>query len=249
MDGAPLARVVLLGGFAVELDGTEPGSTLDELPPGVRRVVAYLGLSGRPARAAVAGRLWPDVCEERALGSLRSALWRLHKVAPGLVESSGGALFLARGVRVDVREFTQWARCMLDPGTDVGGITSVDRGLPGELLPGWYDEWVLLERERLCQLRLHALEAWAGKLAAAGRYGEAIQAACAAVGVEPLRESAHRTLVRVHLAQGNVAEAMRSYESFRALLAADLGVEPTGQMDALVSMVRRSPPAPPITTR
>jgi DNA-binding SARP family transcriptional activator len=249
MDGAPLARVVLLGGFAVELDGTEPGSTLADLPRGVQRLVAYLGLADRPTRAAVAGHLWPDVPEEHALGSLRSALWRLHKVAPGLVESSGGALFLARGVRVDVREFTQWARCVLDPGTDVGGIASVDLGLPGELLPGWYDEWVLLERERLCQLRMHALEAWAGKLAAAGRYGEAIQAACAAVGVEPLRENAHRALIRVHLAQGNVAEAMRSYESFRALLAADLGVEPTAQMDALVCRFRRSAAAHPVTTR
>jgi DNA-binding SARP family transcriptional activator len=134
------------------------------------------------------------------------------------------------------------------PGHGRGGIASVDLGLPGGLLPGWYDEWVLVERERLCQLRMHALEAWAGKLAAARRYGEAIQAACAAMGVQPLRESAHRALVRIHLAQGNVAEAVRAYESFRALLAADLGVEPTGQMDALVSMVR-SPPAPPITTR
>src|SRR3712207_3434285 len=81
MDGAPLARVVLLGGFAVELAGAQPGSTLDGLPRGVQRLVAYLGLAGRPARAAVADRLWPDVSEERALGSLRSALWRLHKVA------------------------------------------------------------------------------------------------------------------------------------------------------------------------
>ena len=87
MDAAPPARVVLLGGFAVELEGAEPGSTQDELPQGVRRLVAYLALSGRPVRAAVAGHLWPDVCEERALGSLRSALWRLHKVAPGLVET------------------------------------------------------------------------------------------------------------------------------------------------------------------
>ena len=67
--------------------------------------------------------------------------------------------------------------------------------------------------------------------------------------MEPLRESAHRTLVRIHLAQGNVAEAVRAYESFRALLAADLGVEPTGQMNTLVSNFPRSPAAPLITTR
>src|SRR5215210_2350324 len=106
MDGAPLARVVLLGGFAVEPDGTEPGSTLADLPHGVQRLVAYLGLADRPTRAAVAGHLWPDVPEEHALGSLRSALWRLHKVAPGLIHATGGALSLAAGVQVDVRELS-----------------------------------------------------------------------------------------------------------------------------------------------
>jgi DNA-binding SARP family transcriptional activator len=249
MDDAPGTRVALLGGFAVELEGAEPGSTLDDLPHGVQRLVAYLGLSDRRARAAAAGALWPDAPEEHAHGSLRSALWRLHKVAPGLVESSGGALSLARDISVDVRKFTQWARCVLDPRTDLGGIASVDLERPGELLPGWYDEWVLLERERLRQLRMHALEAWAGKLIEAGRYGEAAQAACAAVRVEPLRESPHRALVRVHLAEGNIGEAVRAYEFFRALLAVELGVEPTGQMDALVCRFRRSPAAQLIKAR
>ena len=85
---------------------------------------------------------------------------------------------------------------------------------------------MLLERERVRQLRMHALEALAEKLAAAGRYGEAVQAAYAAVVAEPLRESAHRAVVRVHLVEGNVAEAVRAYDSFRTMLAEELGRGP-----------------------
>jgi len=97
---------------------------------------------------------------------------------------------------------------------------------------------VLLERERLRQLRLHALEALAEKLPAVGRFGEAVQVAQAAVQAEPLRETARRALVRIHLAQGNVAEALRTYESFREQLFDELGVAPSSQMERLVAGIR-----------
>jgi DNA-binding SARP family transcriptional activator len=228
------ARVALLDGFALVLPGGCPAATADDLPHGVQRLVAYLSLYRRPARTAIAGELWPEVPEDNAHRSLRSALWRLQKVAPGLVEVSGGTLSLARTVRVDVRELTEWAQRMLDPGSDADASAAPDVGLRGELLPGWYDDWVLLERERLRQLRMHALEALAGKLARAGRYGEAVQAAYAAVVAEPLRESAHRAVVRVHLVEGNLAEAVRAYDAFRAMLAEELGVAPSQQMDRLI---------------
>ena len=233
MDPGSAPRVALLDGFVLDPGGRHPGPTGD-LPRGVQRLIAHLCLSGRPARTVVAGQLWPDVPDGHAHGSLRSALWRLQKVAPGLVEVSGGTLCLAARVRVDVHELTAWARRVLDPATEVDRLTTPDVGLRGELLPGWYDDWVLLERERLRQLRMHALEAIADKLAAAGRYGEAVQAAYAAVRAEPLRESAHRVVMRVHLAEGNLAEALRAYDSFRTLLADELGVLPTPQTSALV---------------
>ncbi|OMQ14104.1 SARP family transcriptional regulator, partial [Modestobacter sp. VKM Ac-2676] len=85
MDASPTTHVALLDGFALHRGGPGPDTAVGELPHGVQRVVARLGLAGRLARTAVAGQLWPDVPEEHALGSLRSALWRLHKVAPGLV--------------------------------------------------------------------------------------------------------------------------------------------------------------------
>jgi DNA-binding SARP family transcriptional activator len=161
-------------------------------------------------------------------------LWRLHKSAPGLIEVSGGALSLAPGVRVDVHELSEWAQRALDPRVAVEDLAVPAAGLRGDLLPGWYEDWVLLERERLRQLLMHSLEAVAVKLMVAGRHCEALQAAYAAVRAEPLRESAHRTVVRVHLAEGNVAEAFRAYDLFRTVLDEELGVVPSEQMTRLV---------------
>ena len=64
------------------------------------------------------------------------------------------------------------------------------------MLPACYDDWVLVQRDRFRQLRLHALEALCERLTASGRYGEAIDAGLAAVCAEPLRESSHRVLIR-----------------------------------------------------
>lgn len=240
MQHAPAPRVGLLDGFTVE--AAEPSPPVGDLPRGAQRLVAYLGLSGRRARTAVAGELWPGVPEEHAQGSLRSALWRLQKAAPGLLEVSPGALALAPGVRVDVAELTCWARRVLEPAAPVDDLAVDDAWLRGELLPGWYDDWVLLERERLRQLRMHALEALAGRLAAAGRHGEALQAAYAAVRAEPLRESAHRAVVRVHLGEGNLAEAVRAFDRYRLLVEEELGVGPTEQMTRLVRDLNRACP-------
>jgi DNA-binding SARP family transcriptional activator len=238
VDPAPTTRISLLDGFTLCVAGRDVEDTVGGLPHGAQRLIAHLSLCGHPARGAIAGRLWPDVPESHAHGSLRSALWRVHKVVPGLFQVSGGAIGLAENVRVDVRELTRWAEQALDPDVLVDGLVSPQVAVRGELLPGWYDDWVLLERERLRQLRMHAFEALADKLARAGRYGEAVQAAYAAVRDEPLRESAHRAVIRVHLAEGNLAEAVRAYCAFRELLAAELNVAPTRQMEELIAGAR-----------
>jgi DNA-binding SARP family transcriptional activator len=230
-------RVRLLGGFAIR-DGRSCGEPFaDHLPLGVQRLVAHLCLVGRQARTAVAGRLWPDVPEEKAHASLRSALWRLRRALPELVDATGDALGLAAGVRVDVRDLHTWADRVEHPRAGTDRLMLPDMALLADLLPGWYDDWVLLERDRLQQLRLHALETLAARLGVAGRHGDALQVAHLAIRSEPLRESAHRTVVGVHIAEGNVVEALRAYARFRDLLHAELGVPPTEQMTRLVQSI------------
>jgi DNA-binding SARP family transcriptional activator len=252
VDLASAPRVVLLDGFAVHLGDRGTESQVGPLPHGVQRLVAHLCLAERPARTAVAGHLWPDASDDRAQGSLRSALWRLQRVAPGLIVVSGGALSLSPRVRVDVHELSDWANRVLDPRVPVGELAVLDTELRGDLLPGWYDDWVLLERERLRQLRMYAFERLANSFAVDGRHAEALQAAYEAIRAEPLRESAHRTLVHVHLVEGNVSEAIRAYETYRRLLDDELGVRPTDQMARLVRGLCRRPrdcAAPPAHLR
>ena len=97
----------------------------------------------------------------------------------------------------------------------------------GELLPDWYDDWVMIERERLRQLRLHALEIVCRRLAAMRLFGPAVDAGLAAVLDEPLRESAQRALIEAHLAEGNRSEAIRQYNSYRERLYTELRLEPS----------------------
>jgi pentatricopeptide repeat protein len=238
VDVSPAARVSLLDGFRLQLGGRGASRDVDDLPRGVQRLIAHVGLAGKRARTSVAGNLWPDVSEPHAQGSLRSTLWRLHQLAPGLIATCSGYLALAEGVDVDVRELGRWARRAVDRSVDIEDVGVPDTGLRGDLLPGWYDDWVLLERERLRQLRMHSLEIVATRLSSAGRHGEAVEAAYAAVRAEPLRESTYRILIRIHLAEGNVVEALRVFDHFQALLAEELGVSPTPQMTDLVQGLR-----------
>ena len=122
---------------------------------------------------------------------------------------------------------------------DVGALVAA-----GDLLPDWYEDWVVLERERFRQVRLHALEVLSARLAEVGPLGEAIDAAILAVTIEPLRETAHRAVIVLHLAEGNVGEAIRQFETYRSLLARDLGLEPSEQLTRLVCG-----PAPGIDAR
>ena len=108
----------------------------------------------------------------------------------------------------------------------------------GELLPEWFDDWIVVERERLRQVRLHGLEALCDRLSAAGHHSQAVQVGIAAVADEPLRESAQRTLIQAHLAEGNVSEAVRQFQVYRRLLREELGVGPSAALEGLVPPVR-----------
>ncbi|HEX8689657.1 MAG TPA: BTAD domain-containing putative transcriptional regulator [Solirubrobacterales bacterium] len=243
MSGSPLSSFAAASSGVVRevevelFDGfrMRTGAKRVELPLSAQRVLAFLALQRRPVqRLYVAGTLWTDSSEERSLGNLRSALWRLRRPAPSIVDASGGLLELGGDVAVDIRALNGKAQDILDRRVQSppGGIDSL---LHGDLLPDWYDDWVVLERERLRHLRLHALESLCEQLAAAGRHWEAIEAGLAAVRADPLRESAHRALIQADLAEGNAAEAVRHYREFRALLKRDLGLAPSPLLRELVA--------------
>lgn len=214
------ARLRLLGGFELTVDGEAW-----DLPPAAARLVAFLALQARPlVRSHVAGVLWGDRTEERAGACLRSAIWRANTGHGGrgaaVIRASRSRLALA-AISVDALEAADAAHTQL-----VGGSPVAPEVLSGELLPGWYDDWVVVERERLRQVCLEGMEQMAQTLLEAGLWHRAIEAALYVVAAEPLRESAHRVLIDAHVGAGNRGEALRQFRVCRALLERELGLRP-----------------------
>ncbi|MFJ8085806.1 BTAD domain-containing putative transcriptional regulator [Streptomyces sp. NPDC096205] len=222
VDSAP-PRLRLLGQFRLEL-----GTGTIELCRNSQRLLAFMGLRQRVSRTVLAGTLWPEVTEGHARGSLRTTLWKLPRSEPPLVRCTGDALLVTPALHVDVHALTRTALDVVQgAGPALHALPPPDLLTGEDLLPGWDEDWVLLERERLRQLRLHALDALAEALIRQDRPALAMEAAWASVRAEPLRESAHRAVVSAHLAEGNLGEALRHYEAFRRLLDEELGVEPS----------------------
>ena len=223
-------RLSLLGGFGLRVDGESV-----ELPHSAQRLISFLALNPRVRmrRVFVAGRLWTEASEAQANSSLRSALWRLQ-ARVHLVEATGTQLALKPWVQDDLAQLTALTGRLTGDAAppsreDVLALTDA-----GELLPDWYDDWLIVERERVRQRRLHALEAACRSLAAAGRYADALDAGLAAIAVEPLRETGHMVVIEAHLAEGNLIEASRQYERLRDVLRQHLGTHPSARVRDLL---------------
>jgi DNA-binding SARP family transcriptional activator len=229
-------KLFLLDGFRLVKEGVAVPLTTDG-----QRLVALLALCGPRNRTATAGVLWPEAREDHARGSLRTALWRVQRSWPGLVAASADRVTLSADVEVDCAQFGALALHVLDGRRRTSDLLSPADLSAGELLPGWYDDWVLFERERLRQLRMHALERLSEQLLAQRCFALALEAALEALRMEPLRESAHSAVIAVHLAEHNLVEAQRQYEALRRLLWSELRVSPSARLQAMVPGVTRQP--------
>jgi DNA-binding SARP family transcriptional activator len=217
-------RIDLIGVFALRVDGRRIHLGRRE-----ERLLALLAMRGSCHRPYVAGTLWPNTDEPRALNSVRAAVLKVRRGAPHVLDVDGSTLSLQPSVSVDVLEVIECAEQVVhDDGCDA---ERAERLLgTGELLPGWYDDWVMFERERLNHRRIRALEVLALHQLDDGDPDLALAAARDAVSLEPLRESGHRLLIRAHIALGNRALAAHVFTEYRRDLARDLGIEPSPEL-------------------
>lgn len=225
----------LLGGF--ELRGPE-GPV--EVPGAVQRLVAYIALQGGSvARVRAAADLWPGVASGQAAASLRSTLWRARRVGELVAPGSRTLLRLAPSVEVDVHALAGAGGLLplLQPG----------RAFNVELLPDWFDDWVVIERERLRHLELRVLDSEAEQQLSQGQTAEALDTTLRAIRLEPLREASHQALIRIFLRSGDRSAALSHYERFAALLRQELDLGPDPVTTALVApyLSRRRRPAGP----
>jgi DNA-binding SARP family transcriptional activator len=229
--GDPAPVVHLFGGPFVTY-----GRRRVDIPEGSKRLLVFVALHrGRVERRYVAGNLWPVGDEIRAAGNLRSALWRLNGAGIRILNADKHGLAIREDVLVDLHAVSAWAARLIKGAASREDLAIIPWGFDAiDLLPGWYDDWALVERERIRQRLLHALEALSRQLVREGRCAEAVEAAMMAVTAEPLRESAQRVLIEAHLAEGNWVEGRRSFEAYRDLLDHELGVQPEPELAALV---------------
>jgi DNA-binding SARP family transcriptional activator len=225
------ATLFLLGGPFVIKNGRRL-----EIPGGSKRLLVFVTLNGgRVSRRHAAGTLWPCGNDERAAGNLRSSLWRLRAAGIDVLHADKGMLYLDPEVSVDITQLSRWATRVIDGSADDSDLLTLDLNPEAlGLLPGWYDEWVIFERERLRQRLLLAMEALVRRLISRRLFSDAVEVAMNAVGVEPLRESGQRVLIEAHLAIGNYVEARRAYIAYDEMLAAELGVSPSVELTEIV---------------
>ena len=234
-----MLRVRLLGALEVEADGAVIDSAPSQRP---WAVFAYLALAARPvSRAELASRFWPDVLDQSARASLRSALWSLRRqLGERLIVDQGRVgLRDAGDLWIDVREFEQLASA-----PDPQPALALCRG---ELLEGLEDEWALAARERHREQEIGLLERQARDCEQRGEARDAIVWTRRQVERDGFDEEAYRRLIARLDAVGDRAGALRAFRTLAERLRRELGVAPSPRTRELVQRLRNetSPGADP----
>ena len=215
-------RLRLQGRWQLLADGEDVGLGHRE-----ERLTALLGITGHSSRPHVAGMLWPESTEPRALASLRRAVLQVQHSCPGLLQADRVSIGLHTGVEVDIDDVRRAAAAAEDALAEGAAGLLLGQLVGEDLLPDWYDDWVLPERERLEQLRVKALERIARRALEAGDLQLAVDAARAASDVDPLLESASELAIRAHLSRGDPGSALREFDRCRDAVRQELGVPPS----------------------
>lgn len=233
-DADGVARLSLLDRFQVTWGGEDI-----QLPHSVQRLVGFVALRAQPiSRMLAAVTLWSDGTERQSAARLRTVLWRLRSLGCPLLRVRHSDLALSDVVCVDYWEAGAVAAGLIDPADSSSSPAAWHDGLESDLLPDWDEEWLVLDRERFRELRLHALEALCRRLSRLGHSARAVEVGIIAVAADPLRESAHEALLRAYLAEGNKGRAIRHYERCRKLLRHELGLDPSPEIQELVAALR-----------
>lgn len=227
-----MLRIHAVGGLRVEVDGLDRTSPT---PDRATSLLAWLALNpGTHRRSAVAARFWPDVLDESARASLRSALWalrrRLGEGANGALVATRDRVGLADEVWVDVLEA---ARLRAD-----GRLEEALALADGELLTGLEDEWAYDAREEHRGWTAALLEELAAAAEGRGDGKEAVELSRRAAALEPLSEEAHRALMRRLAVAGDRPGALTVYAELRGRLLKTLRIGPSDETRELAESFR-----------
>jgi predicted ATPase/DNA-binding SARP family transcriptional activator len=242
-----LWRVELFGGLRLSREGS---AVLRFSTQKTALMLASLTLDAGRAqtREALATLLWPDADDETGRHNLRTALYSLrrqlepHGVGAGtvLVADRMNVRLNPEAVTSDAVEFEQRladAARATERASRLEALQAAARLYRGELLPGFYEPWVIAERDRLASRLLLALKAIADELLATGDLEGAAEYTHRAVAADPYDEEAHCRLIRVFAAMGRYSQALQQYRALTKMLREYLGVDPAPETQQLVAEV------------
>ncbi len=233
------------GGMRIAQGKPPPGDALevaDFISQKARALLAYLALNPRPhSRDMLAGLLWGEIPQQRANGNLRVGLSNLHALFPEYlhVERHTVAFETTSPYWLDVAVF----ETLLAAG-DVASLQQATVLYRGPLLEGFYlraapafEDWLLVERERLHQAQSQALHRLTQGHTARGDYIAAIEVAERLLTLDPWREETHRILMELLALTGQRSAALAQYEHCCRMLRGELGVEPLPETTALYERI------------
>ncbi len=244
----PPIRLLLLG--VPRLEVNRKTARLSYLK--AEALLYYLAITGRPHnRAALATLLWSKSQDSQARNSLRNALYTIRQglqpANPLLVERDTIGLNLKQ-LRLDLAEFQAGAA---NP-TNAAALANTLNLWRGALLEGLhladtppFEEWLAEQRTHFETLYQQALFDLSRLYAAEKQLTKAQQTIERLLALDPLNEAAHHQLMRLHMQSGNRAAALRQYETLRALLVEELGVDPDPANQALHLELLRADDHPP----
>lgn len=203
-----------------------------------QRLITALAINGPRPRSYLIGLLWPEHSESRAMESLRVSVHLVTRQVPGLLVNNGAELSLSELVDVDLHRLRSQIRRLNQVGLNGNAASCLHELRHADLLPGWYEDWIIFEQTRLGHDRLHAFLVIARESLARCDYEVALEAAEAALELEPLYERAVGLLIQAERQQGNNASALRAFEKYQARLKAEMGLAPSEAIRRLLADVR-----------
>jgi predicted ATPase/DNA-binding SARP family transcriptional activator len=221
-------EVRLLGKFDVRSDGKSIAITSRPAQSLFAYLILNAGTSHR--REKLAGMLWPDSLEETARDNLRHALWRVRKALPAsrqltteyiLADDLSIAFNASADYWLDASELEK-----LSENASTDELVAVLSQFQGELLPGFYDEWVLLEREHLYSIFEHHMARLMSLLQEEKRWLDILDWAERWIKLGQKPEPAYRALMYAHAAKGDMSKVAATYERCVKSLR-EFGMEPS----------------------
>jgi non-specific serine/threonine protein kinase len=240
-------RIRLLG----ELKAEREDRVLTSFSPKIASLLAYLAyFLHRPhPRERLIDLFWPDADLDAGRHSLRQGLSEIRRYLQ-LPDASVPALLADRqtvrlnplAVTTDIAEFEgalQFAATARSARDRIEGLTRAVECYRGDLLPGFYDDWIVLEGERLAGRYLSALGELIRELEDTGESEKALEYAQLALKADPLREETHQALIRLYVAMGQPSAARKRYGELERIFREELGRDPSPSSKGLLDRLTR----------